>query len=147
MVWVIDWGFLGGSPLLILWTKQTHGSWDTIGSPLLILFSLRFISQFRYALTSTLYAHRPPATMRDYLFVGGRDLLFSRSRFHCSQLPPQCLSAFVFLFPFVPTVCTLIIVSIPRIRCHVGLFFSPSVQVSRVSCFYFVIASAQSSRI
>ena len=54
----------------------------------------------------------------------GTRLIVSRSRFHCSRFPPQCLSAFVFLFPFVPTVWTLIIVSIPRIRCHVGLFSS-----------------------
>ena len=147
MVWVIDWGFLGGSPLLISRTKQTHGSWDTTGSLLLILFPLRFISQFQYALTSTLYVHRPPATMRDYLFVGGRDLLFPAPGFTAHGfLRSACLPLYFYflscrrcgpslLFPFHVSVATLVFFPLLRFKYLVSLVFTSSSSLRKAFAF------------
>jgi hypothetical protein len=92
---------------------------------------------------------RPPATIRDYPFVGDAAYCSSApgfttqgflrsaylhlpSYFYC-LLCRQCGPTL--LFPFHVPVATSVIC------------FSPSDQVSRVSCFFFVIASAQSFRI
>ena len=70
-------GVLGENPLLILRMRTDTWALGYQGSLFLILFSLRFVFQPRCALISASYVHRRPATVRNYLFVGRRNLLFS----------------------------------------------------------------------
>jgi hypothetical protein len=106
--------FLGGIPLM-LWTGTNtrvlgyHGLTTSYSLLSSVHFSTPICFDQHLVCTQTSYHHT--------------HLLFSRSRFHDSHFPPRFLSAFVFLLPFVPMVWTHIIVSIPRNRCHVSLFF------------------------
>ena len=104
------------------------------------LFSFLFGSfpNSNILLASISYIHRPPATMRDYIFVGGCDLLSSRSRFHYSVSSVLLVCLCISIAFCADGVDPPIIVSIPRNHCRVSLF--SLFLVSRVSRFFFVIA-------